>query len=842
MWRNYMTVGVRALVKNKTYAFINIFGLAIGLAACLMLLLYVRYETTYDQFLPNAQNTFQFQTRYQNKQTGQVGDLQMTAYVSGQRLKADFPQVDRMVYALSSQPVVRRGADVLSTDKVLLVDNLFFDVLQFPFAQGDPRTALSQANSAVLTQSEARRIFGTENVLGRTLTMISRGRTIDFRITGIARDLPHNSHVRFTIVARIDMAAFFSDQPTFMTCWGCQSGWFYFTLRPGSDPAAIQAALPAWERRNIPNQQFGPSVYNPGDDQDWRVVNVRDVHLGIAQDSGMTPGNDWTSIYTFTIIAFLILGMACVNFTNLATARASQRAREVALRKVLGANRRQLITQFLAESVLIAAIAMLLALALVELLLPTLGTFLDADLHMVYFGWAGMLLPILGLTLLVGAAGGVYPAFYLSRFQPAQVLKANKSTAEAAGSGLLRNVLVVAQFSVSIGLIICTAVVYAQTVYARTLDPGYHRDGLLQSENFGRRQLTGRADMIAQEMARVPGVVSVGRSGIGIATQNNNNLGVVLPGRTDPINIGDYSVDADFFRTMGIQLVAGRLFDPNRPGDDSTLPLPGDGPEGVAANNALETAMAARGINVVINELAAQRMGFRTAQEAVGKTIGVSYFDPEDGLVPTHIIGVVRDSRFRSIREPVDPILFRLDRTFATTLLVRYDASNPQAARAAIEQTWKRLAADVPFDGVFSEDKVAELYTAEQARAQVFACFAILAVIIACLGLFGLAAFTAERRTKEIGIRKVLGARTRDIIRLLAWQFSKPVLIASLFGSGVAWLVMSNWLHRFNAYIDMGVTPFVGASLLALVIAIGTIAGHAFRVARANPILALRYE
>jgi putative ABC transport system permease protein len=842
MWRNYMTVGIRALVKNKTYAFINIFGLAIGLAACLILLVYVRYETTYDQWLPNAENSFQFQTHYRDKQTGQTGDLQMASYITQQRLRSDFPQIERSVYALNSEPVIRRGAEALSTKHVLLVDNLFFDVLQFPFAQGDPRTALAQANSVVLTQSEARRVFGTENVLGRTLTMVSRGRTIDYRITGVAQDPPRNSHARFTIVARIDMQRWFSDQPTFLTCWGCQSGWVYFTLRPGSDPAAIQAALPAWERRNIPDEQFGQTVRNPGDDQDWNVVNVRDVHLGIAQEGSMTPGNDWTSIYTFTSIAFLILGMACVNFTNLATARASQRAREVALRKVLGANRRQLITQFLAESVLIAGIAMLLALALVELLLPALGTFLDADLHMAYFGWDGMLLPIVVLTLLVGAAGGIYPAFYLSRFQPAQVLKANKSSAEAAGSGLLRNILVVAQFSVSIGLIICTAVVYAQTVYARTVDPGFRRDGLIQIENIGRRQLSERADTITREMARVPGVVSAGRSGIGIATQNNNNVGVMLPGHTDPINIGNYSVDQDFFRTMGIQLVAGRLFDANRPGDDSTIALPGDGPQGVAANDVLERAMVARGINVVINELAAQRMGFRNPADAVGKTIMASYFDPEDGLVPTHIIGVVRDSRFRSIREPLEPILFRFDRTFATTLLVRYDATHAQAARNAIEQAWTRMVPDVPFDGIFSEDKVAELYTAEQARARVFAGFAILAVIVACLGLFGLAAFTAERRTKEIGIRKVLGARTRDIIRLLAWQFSKPVLIANLFGWLGAWWLMRNWLDRFDARIDLGPTPFLLAGLLALVIAIGTIAGHAFKVARANPILALRYE
>lgn len=835
MWRNYVTVGVRALVKNKTYAFINIFGLAIGLAACLMLLLYVRYETHYDSWLPNAENTYQFQTHYRSKQTGEEQDLQMAAYVSGQRLKADFPQVDRMVYALSAEPVVTRGGEALPTHDVLLVDNLFFDVLQFPLVRGDPGTALAQTNNVVLTQSEARRIFGTENVLGRTVTMTSHGITTDYRITGIARDLPHNSHVRFTMVARLDLARYFSDQPTFLTCWGCQSGWVYFTLRPGGDPAAIQAALPAWERRNIPTQHFGQVAYNPGEEEDWRITNVRDVHLGLAQGGQMTPGNDRTSIFTFTIIAFLILGMACVNFTNLATARASQRAREVALRKVLGANRKQLITQFLAESVLIAAIAMLIALAMVELTLPTFASFLDADLAMHYIGSGGMLLPILALTLVVGAAGGIYPAFYLSRFQPAQVLKANKSSAEASGSGALRNVLVIAQFAVSIGLIICTAVVYAQTVYARTVDPGYHRDGLLQVENLGRRQLLSRADAITAEIARVPGVVSVGRSGIGVATQNNNNTGVQVPGQAEPVTIGDYSVDIGFFRTMGIRLVAGRLFDENRPADDSTLPYP--------STDATERPMVARGINVVINELAAQRLGFRHPADAVGRTVGVGFFDPEDGLVPTRIIGVVQDSRFRSIREPLDPIMFRLDRSLANALLIRYDAADAAGTRARIEATWKRLAPDVPFDGIFSEDKVGELYTREQARATVFAAFAGLAVIIACLGLFGLAAFTAERRTKEIGIRKVLGARTRDIIGLLAWQFSKPVIWANLIAWPLAYLVMYRWLHdNFDTRIDIGVTPFLLAGLVALVIAIGTIAGHAFKVARANPILALRYE
>ncbi|HWT12923.1 MAG TPA: ABC transporter permease [Allosphingosinicella sp.] len=834
MWRNYMTVGVRALIKNKTYAFINIFGLGVGLAACLLLLLYVRYETNYDEWLPNAANTYQFQSHYRSKQTGEETHLQMTSYVAGQRLKADFPQVERSVYALSSAPVIIRNGEALPTEDVLLVDNLFFDVLQFPLVQGDARTALSQVDSVVLTETEARRLFGADNPMGKTLTMISRGISRDYRVTGIARDLPRNSHARFTIVARFDPNTYFAETPDFMTSWGWQSGWYYFTLRPGSDPEAIHAALPAWERRNIPNEQFGQDTYNAGDEQDWRVANIRDVHLGESQDGEMTPGNDRRTIVTFTIIAFLILAMACVNFTNLATARASQRAREVALRKVLGANRKQLMTQFMAESVLIAGIAMLFALALVELVLPSLSGFLDADLEMNYLGMGGMLLPIVLLTLVVGAAGGVYPAFYLSRFQPAQVLKANKSSAEAEGSGRLRNALVIGQFAVSIGLIICTAVVYAQTVYARTADPGYRRDGLIQVENLGRRQLLERSEATADQMERIPGVTAVGRSGIGVATDNNSNSGVQVPGQTEPVTIGNYSVDPGFFETMGIQLVAGRLFDENRPADKIDLPFPPT-PES-------QRALVARGVNLVINELAARRMGFREPASAVGKTVNVTFVESEYGVVPARIIGVVRDSRFRSIREPIDPIMFSWDNNGAGTLLVRHDGRDPQGVRSRLEQAWKRLAPDVPFDGEFSEDRIAELYEAEEARAQVFAGFAALAVIVACLGLFGLAAFTAERRTKEIGIRKVLGARTRDIVRLLAWQFSKPVIIANLIAWPVAWWAMREWLNTFDARIDLGPVPFVIAGLLALAIAIGTIAGHAFKVARANPIHALRYE
>ena len=835
MWRNYFTVGLRALIKSKTYAFINIFGLAVGLAACLMLLLYVRFEQSYDKWLPNNENVYQLQTFYAPDDSGEPLELQMSSYAAGIALQRDFPQVERRVYMLGGAPTVIRGGQAFNVEDGRMVDGPFFDIFRVPFVHGDPRTALRDVGSVVLSRSEATRIFGDVNPVGQTLSLDIRGETTDHRVTGVTEDLPRNSHMRFNMLVRFDPAAYFSESPTFMTEFGWQSGWVYAQLRPGTDPETIHAQMPAWERRNIPDENAGGVRTNQGDDQDYRLVNVKDVHLGRAQESAMAPGNDRRSILTFAIIALLILGMAVVNFTNLATARASQRAREVALRKVLGASRRQLIVQFLSEATILVTMSMLIALALVEMLLPALSSFLDADLALTYFGIDGVLLPVIALVVIVGGVGGLYPAFYLTRFQPAQVLKANKSTAEPAGSGGLRNALVIAQFAVSIGLIICTAVVYAQTVYARSADPGFRRDGLIQLNNVAASRIADQRDAIVAEIGRVPGVTAAARTGIGISTPNSITTGIYVPGRTEPAEIGSYAVEARFFETMGVDLVAGRLFDANRPGDEATVD-PDDQENSIRG-------IVARGVNVVINELAARRLGFADPRQAVGRQLRASLYDSSDyGLTPITIIGVVRDSRFRTVRNSIEPIAFRYSRGSMNWMVVRYENANPTEVRSGIEGVWRRMAAEVPFEAEFSEDIVAELYNAEEARAQVFAAFSLLAVVIACLGLFGLAAFTAERRTKEIGIRKVFGARSRDIVRLLAWQFSKPVIVANIIAWPVAWWVMRDWLNGFDARIDLGPAPFLLAGFIALAIAIGTIAGHAIRVARSNPIHALRYE
>ena len=828
MWRNYWTVAVRALAKSKTYSVINIAGLAIGMAACVLILLYVRYENSYDKWLPDADNTYQFQAWYPNPKSGIPLFGQMSAYVTKDRVKKDFPQVERVGYLLSGTPVIMKDGQSSFGEDYGTTDDDFLKVVKLPMVAG---TTLTAPGTAVLSQTEAMKQFGTNEVLGRTLSTVAKGKQRDYRIVGVFRDIPKNSHMKLNAILRTDFDSYFADTPTFMTQWGWQSGWVYLDLKPGTDPKQLEAALPAWEKRNIPDEDNNGVRTNQGDDQDWHFVNIQDIHLGKAQNGAMTPGNDKRTVATFSVIAMLILGMAIVNFTNLATARAGQRAREVALRKVLGANRRQLVIQFVAEALLISAVSMLVALALVELLVRPFAAFLDAGITLSYFGADGILLPAIGVTVLVGVMSGLYPAFFISRFKPAEVLKANRSAAETPGSGRLRTALVIAQFAVSIGLIVCTAVVYTQTVYARTVDPGYKRDHILQVDNVGRAQIFERAPMIEEQMKRVPGVVAVGLTDLGIDTDNNINASVVLPGGTKTIDIGNYRVDKDFFDAMGLTLKAGRWFD-DRPMDDQTVPYPSD--------PAVEKAVATRGINVVINELAAKKLGFGSAQNAVGKLFRGQVIS--DGInTDIRVVGVVGDAQFRSVRDQVQPLWYNKVLNGPGWMIIRYNG-DPVAVRAAVEQKWKQLAPDVPFEAKFSEEIVGQQYKAEDARAKIFAAFSLLAVIIGCLGLFGLASFTAERRTKEIGIRKVLGARTRDIVRLLVWQFSQPVLIANLIAWPVAAWLMSRWLEGFVYRVDLGWWLLPTASLLALAITLATVSVHSFLVARANPATALRYE
>ncbi|HEY1604023.1 MAG TPA: ABC transporter permease [Allosphingosinicella sp.] len=836
MFRNYLTVGLRALTGNRGYAFINIVGLALGLAACLLILLYVRYEASYDGWMKDADRVFQLQTHYRPTAGGlEEMDLQMSAVAAGRALKKDFPEIEQLVYVRSFAPIVIQDGQPSQVPTLRMVDSNLFDVFEMPFVRGDPRTALGDAHSAVLSESEAKRRFPGVDPIGRTLTIVDNQGNVDYRITGIFKDFPKNSSFSADIVARFDLDRQYSDRHDQLTSWMSQGGYYYAKLRPGADVDAINREMPAWEKRNIPDENSGGQRTNPADFEDYRLVNIRDVHLGKAQRSPVTPGNDRGALAAFAAIALLVLGMACVNFTNLATARASQRAREVALRKVLGATRRQLVVQFVGESVLVTLLAMIVALAIVELLLPRFNAFLGAEIALDYFGSGSILPPVALLVLVVGVAGGLYPSLYLSRFEPARILKANRSGADSEGSGRLRNILVVGQFAVSIALIVCTSVIYAQTLYARTMDAGYRRDGLLQVANFDFKGVTNdMARRFEEQVRRLPGVQAAALTQIAVAPGGNTTTGFHKAGDTRTIDLGIYGIDTGFFPAMGMKLIAGRDFSDAVARDDTTTPFPLD-------DNA-ERAFAARGANIIVSQEAAERLGFRSPRAAIGAQLKAELVPDQFGLVPVTIVGVVADARFRTLREPLQPIAYVMQKNGFAQLAVRFGGIAPADIRGRIDRLWQQIVPQVPFKADFADDLVRRQYRQETARGELFAAFTLLAIVIGCLGLFGLASFTAARRTREIGIRKVLGARTRDIVRLLVWQFSRPVLIANLIAWPVAWWAMRDWLNRFDQRIALGPTPFLLAAALALVIAVATVASHAIRVARTNPIHALRYE
>ncbi|MCX8475333.1 MAG: ABC transporter permease [Sphingomonas sp.] len=818
MWRNYLTIALRLLAANRAYAAINIGGLALGLAGCLLILGYVRYEQSYDSWLPDSDRVYQVQTTIHPPAQPAVHS-QASAFPLYERLASGFPQIEAMTSVALGKTVTEHDGQPMFLEATT-VDPTFFTVFDLPFAQGSVASVLPDTNSVVMTESEAIRQFGTADALGKLLSLGAGPGKRDYRVSGVLRDLPRNTSLKLGIVFRRDP----SQVP--YQGWGNFDQQHFVKLRPGADAVAINRTLPGWEKRAIPVETIEGKPATMSDLMDFRLVPLGDVHLGAAQEKAMTPGGDPRSLATFAVVALLTLGMAVMNFVNLSTARATQRAREVALRKVLGASRGQLIVQFLGESLVLAAVAMLLALAIVELATPWIAALVGADLHIAYFGKGGMFWPALGLFAATGLLGGLYPAFYLSRFQPAEVLRANKSSVETPGSGRFRAALVVFQFAIAIGLIVCTSVIWSQTRFVETVDPGYRRDGLVQIANAWRFTQGAEYEAARAAMLAIPGVTVTARTELGLASTAKTQSLMRVQGAADYQSMGFFGVDAPFLETMGIDLLAGRLLGDRFAGDR----ISGQAPP----------ALIARGMNVVVNRAAAAKFGYRTPQAAIGQVvqIAVGGFN----MVPATIVGVVEDTRFRTARDAIEPMVFTYDPDRTNTVLVRFAAARPGEVMAALNKVWRKFEPEIPFEARFADDIVRELYAADRARTLLFASFSLLAIVIACLGLYSLASFATERRTKEIGIRKVLGAKVRDIVRLLVWQFSRPVVLANLVAWPVAWWAMREWLNTFDIRIALTPTPFVLAALLALAIAVATVAGQSLRVARTNPIHALRYE
>ncbi|MGE3477502.1 MAG: ABC transporter permease [Rhodospirillaceae bacterium] len=830
MLKNYLTVAFRNLLKNRLYTAINIFGLAVGLASCILILLYVRHETSYDEWFPNAERIYAVQSRFDipGREVFKAGQAPGPARDA---LMKDFSEIEAGVRLTEQNPIVTRGSDVFR-EPVALADPNLFDVLDLPLVSGDKKAALADVSSILLSESMARKYFGSAAAaMGQTLplnfTSINLKR--DYRVTGVFRELPTNTHLDIKMIAPINPPDW-KDRPWMLESWTSLNTSLYLKLKEGARVDAIAKTLPAFEKRNIPNINFGGQDLSVADFLTMDLVNLQDVHLHGERSNIDRPPGDVRSIAAFTIVAAMILLIACINFTNLATARASQRAREVALRKVLGARREQLVFQFLSESLLLSVIAFGLAIVVVYAALPVYNTVLQRELGLNFMA-GDMLVPMMAvLIVFVGLAAGLYPALYLSGFRPARILKANKSAA-AEGSGRLRAGLVVVQFAISIGLLVCTAVIYSQTVFARNMDPGFDRTGLLIVRMPYGDEYKSLRTTIAAEAAKVQGVTGAAFSSA-IPTDNDSNNNIFeIPGKpsANPILISARTVDFNYFETYKIPLLAGRYLEEGRGGDDYT------GSDG---------DKAARGGNILLNEAALGKVGLGSPQEAIGKEfrIGVGNADRDSRQATVTVVGVVGNVAYRSARDPIEPTFYQRDEEDFYNLTVRTDGTSGSAVNAALEKIWRQVEPQIPYRSEFMHVRVDAQYEQEEAEATMFAAFSALAIIIGALGLYGLALFSAERRTKEIGIRKVLGAKVQDVVRLLVLDFSKPVLIANLIAWPVAWYLMRDWLNGFEHRIALNPVIFGAAGFLALLVAWLTVGSHAFRAAQENPIRALRYE
>lgn len=824
MLRNYLTVAVRSLLANRLHSLINIGGLAVGLAACLLILLFVRDELSYERWLPNAERIVNVETTFHipGRETLAFG---IAPGPTKPNLEKDFSSDIERVVRLFTDDVPVRAGDRKFRSKVTYVDPGFFDVFDLPAIAGKREAALANNSSILLSATMAHKYFGDQPPIGNTLVV---GDTGVFTVVGVFADLPKNTHLEIQSIALLDLERY-RKKPWIAEQWTSANTTVYALLRSPESRARIEADLPAFVDRNVRFEIPGLTE-RPSSLLAFDLKPILDIHLH-ADKKGYERTGSFAIVVAFTGIALLILVIACINFINLATARAMTRAREVALRKVVGATRRQLIGQHLGEAILVALVALVIAIALVELALGPFDSFLHKELKLDLLGDPMLLVAMLGLIVIVGVVGGLYPAFYLSRFQPATVLKANQSS--ASGSSRLRSGLVVFQFAISIALIICTTVIYVQTRYARSFELGFAKADRLTLKGLGDLPSREARGTLKREVAAVPGVRAVALSSDSPPMRSTNNT-LLYPTATlgnEKYIVETLNVDPDFFGVYEVKPLAGRLFSADRPAEfqrqDEDPPT--------------------KTQSIVVNRAFTEKLGAKSPADVIGRVLWEVQRPGTEGMTQTTIIGVVPDLHLRSVRDVLTPLLYYADPPqFLDTLTVYFDADRQRDVVAAIEGIWNRLGPTVPIDTSYVAEDLAKQYDADEQRGEIFAGFAVFAIVIACLGLFGLASFSAQRRTKEIGMRKVLGASVLDIVRLLVWQFSRPVLIASLIAWPASFYLMRKWLGGFEYAISITALPvlaiFVGATLLAVAIAWFTTAGHAFHVARANPGRALRTE
>lgn len=827
MLKHYMQSALGSLLKNRLFSTINIVGLSIGLAACLLIIFYVLDQTSYDKHWEKADRIYRVTTTF-DRTGGNPNRMSVNTMLLLPAMRESFgDDIEAGTRSIPYNDTDFYIGDELFVQSVYRVESEFTELFELDVISGSLEATLEDPSSIALSEESALRLFGRTEVVGEVLTERSGDEEIDIRVSAVYRQPEHNTTLDLSALALLDPDAQY---------WGW-TGPFgstdFILLKEGVDPAAIEARFPQLVDTyvDISAMQVGPDV-SASDRMGFQLQNVRDIYLhspfdGIRDDRGST-----TAVLAFSAIAVLVLLIGCINFTVLSTSRATQRAKEVAMRKTIGANRKQLVFQFLGESLLIVLFSIALALALMELLMPVFETLVGSSLNV---SWRSpdIYLTMLSLWLAVGLIGGLYPAFVLSWFRPATILKANRSTS-APGSIGLRSFLVVFQFGISIALIIATAVIYAQVQYAMQRDPGFNAENLLVIDDLQRYPAVNRnKNALEDRVSGLPNVVSTSLSGhqpmqrFGNSTHDFPYRQAQAGSGALPSQIPTLMVDHDFFRTYDIPIMAGRNFDESR-----------DRYSGLFEFASLE-GEATRS-NIIINVSAVRELGFDSPEAALGERITTSSYANNTMLFD--IIGIVPDTQFFTLRREGRPEIYVLDNNMAAVLTVRYSGS-PQTIMEEVNEIWNAMMPR-PISTGYVEQSLENEFTRELVEAQMLVSFSLLAIIIACLGLYGSAAFAIDRRTKEIGIRKVMGAEIREIVTMLLWQFSRPVLVANLIAWPVGMWAMLTWLQRFPYQIDtMLMIPIsILAGALVLSIAWLTVAGHSWRVAVRSPVHALRYE
>jgi putative ABC transport system permease protein len=802
MLRNFFLIAWRNLQRNKIYSFINIAGLGLGIACALLIILYVADETSYDRYHKDAPNIYRVVKDFVNDDGSRLPDA-TTPPALAPAMQKELPEVDKVTRVFpgwGNKFLIRYGEKKFIEEKLFRVDSSFFDVFSFPFVQGNPQSAFTDANFILITESMAKKYFGSEDPMHKLLHTDFG----DLPVKGILKDIPANSHFHFDFLISLRK---FADNIDLR--WGWYNFYTYIKFKPHTSIALVEPKIQALYKKN---NSDGKNIFY--------TQALPNIHLDSDLKWEIEPNGNRMYVYIFCVIAAFIVVIACINYINLATAKSSLRAREIGIRKVAGAFRPALIRQFLIESLVTVLLAFALAIIIAIILLPLINQLTQKNLSLENFVKPQWLLALTASAITLGLIAGIYPAIYLSSFRPAQVLKSINISEK--GLFNLRKVLVVFQFTISAALITGTLIIIEQIHFIQNRKLGLNKDQVLIISNAGSLSRPGR-EALRAELAETPRVMRAATSN-GIVGGQNWTTTMRSKGSENGQLINFLGVSYDYLQVLGIELKEGRYFSGEFPADSLSDGVPGT-KERISGG-------------IIMNERALKDLGI--TEPAVGKLVRRG--NDKDTVWYTTIIGVAKDFHFASLKNEIKPFAFMLNPDWQDNFTIKVNASNLQHTITEIEKIWKKYSPERPFQYSFLDETFAGQYKSEQRFNRIFLYITTLAIFIACMGLFGLTAYMVEKRTREIGIRKVIGASVTNILTLLSWDFVKLILLSILIATPISWWAMNQWLQGFVYRASINGWVFAAAAIIALIIAIVTISVQAFKAAMTNPVKCLRAE